>query len=124
MTTIELLIAIFGCAGFWTFVTELIKNRRSKEQKEKETRDLIKVVMDEYAAETIKKALEPVEASTLALSKDRLLHLCNKYLSDGTITAAQMDALNSLYKGYTLLGGNGTIKKLYEQVQEIDIEVE
>lgn len=112
MTTTQILITIFGCAGFWTFATEVWKSRTSKEKKQEEMRKMVC------------EAIKPIEQSSLALSKDRLLHLCNTYLKDGCITTAQLESLNTLYEAYVQLGGNGTIKRLYEEVLEMKVEVE
>ena len=53
----------------------------------------------------------------------RLVQLCKGFLSQGYITAAQMEQLSEFYKLYTGLGGNGQAKMYYEKAVALPLKV-
>ena len=93
--TETIVIAIFGSTGLWTLINNLIASHKSKRSVEK-------------------KAL-------LALLHDKLYYLCQHFISKGSITADELENLEYLYKPYSSLGGNGTCKRLYEEVLRLPI---
>lgn len=56
------------------------------------------------------------ENAILAILRDRLLHLCNKYLEAGAIDIYEEESFSKLYEAYTNLGGNSFIKELRDKV--------
>lgn len=56
------------------------------------------------------------DAAILAILRDRLLHLCNKYLEAGEIDIYEEESFSKLYEAYTDLGGNSFIKELRDKV--------
>ena len=58
------------------------------------------------------------------IQHDRLLTLCRHYLTEGEIGVEDLENLEGLYNSYKGLGGNGTIKKLYERIQNLRIKDE
>lgn len=60
-----------------------------------------------------------LELAVLAILRDRLLHLCNKYIADGEIGIREEEAFTKLYEAYTSLGGNSFVKDLYATVTEL-----
>lgn len=60
-----------------------------------------------------------LEKAVLAILRDRLLHLCNKYIAEGEIGLREEEAFTKLYEAYTSLGGNSFVKDLYATVIEL-----
>lgn len=56
------------------------------------------------------------DTAILAILRDRLLHLCNKYLEAGCIDIYEEESFSKLYEAYTKLGGNSFIKELRDKV--------
>ena len=59
----------------------------------------------------------------IASYRFRLVQLCKGFLSQGYITAAQMEQLSEFYKLYTGLGGNGQAKMYYEKAVALPLKV-
>lgn len=90
-----------------TIIVALIEVRASKARKnEKEAR----------------KKSEAVEDGVLALLRDRIIERYNHYMEQGYIPIYGMDNVNKMYKAYHDLGGNGTITKLVEELDELPTE--
>lgn len=92
---ITILLAIFGCTGFWQLILWLVQSRASKKSTEH-------------------KALT-------GLLHDRIFSLCNRYIDVGSITAEEYRNLLALYEPYQALGGNGTARALKEEVDRLPI---
>lgn len=89
----EIILAVIGSSALFSFVEFLITRR-----------------------DTHKSTLEN---AILALLRDRLLHLCNKYMNAGEIDIREEESLCKLYEAYTGLGGNSFIGELYNSVMEL-----
>lgn len=85
-----LIIAIVGSQALFSFIQFLIVRHDAKRS----------------AADT----------AILAILRDRLLHLCNKYLEAGVIDIYEEESFSKLYEAYTKLGGNSFIKELRDKV--------
>lgn len=85
-----LIIAIVGSQALFSFIQFLIVRHDAKRS----------------AADT----------AILAILRDRLLHLCNKYLEAGAIDIYEEESFSKLYEAYTNLGGNSFIKELRDKV--------
>lgn len=86
----DIIIAIFGCLGFWELVRYLIESRRKK-----------------------KSALEQ---ATLALLHETIYPLLEEAVLRGNVGIEEFDRIDNLYQPYTRLGGNGTVRRRYELV--------
>lgn len=91
MTTIVL--AIFASTGFWTFLQNLIANRKKKKT--------------------------PQEEMILALGRDRLLHLSKSYMSKGYIPDDEFDTFKMMGEAYIAMDGNSTTKRKYLEAKEL-----
>lgn len=86
----SVLIAIFGSTGLWSFIA----NRRNKH--DAKTRLLI------------------------GLAHDRIIYLGTTYIERGYITADEYENLHDyLYLPYAENGGNGSAKRVMEQVKAL-----
>lgn len=93
--TTSIILAIVGAGGFWTllqFVIQKLLERRSAQH-----------------------------AAVLGLLHDRVYHICHRIIEQESVTTEEYDNLKYLYEPYVKLGGNGTAKKLKEQVDKLDI---
>lgn len=80
-------VGIFASSGFWMFV--LAKNNK-------------RTAADDML---------------LGLGHDRIVYLCLKYIGRGWISQDEFENLNEyLYTPYLALGGNGSAKKLMDEV--------
>lgn len=86
----SVLIAIFGSTGLWSFIA----NRRNKH--DAKTRLLI------------------------GLAHDRIIYLGTKYIERGYITPDEYENLHDyLYVPYAENGGNGSAKRVMENVKQL-----
>lgn len=93
----QVVLAIFGSVGFWTFINTLISSRKEKK------------------SETAKMLL--------GLGHDRIYELANSYISRGYISADEYENLSKyLYEPYKALGGNGTAERLMSEVNKLPIK--
>ena len=59
------------------------------------------------------------------LGHDRILYLGESYVKRGDITRGEYENLHDyLYKPYIALGGNGTAKKIMEEVEKLPLNKE
>lgn len=124
-TIVTVVVAIFASTGFWTF----INNRMSrKDQKEDETAKFKKwrEGADKYhedVKESIDKFKEQMDLQSemlMGLGHDRILQLGEKYIAQGSITLEEYEDLDKyLYRPYAALGGNGTAKKIMEEIKAL-----
>jgi hypothetical protein len=92
---ITLIVAVFGCTGFWQFLMWFIQHLLSKKSVQH-------------------KAL-------LAILQDRIYWLCSKYIDRGSITKEELRVLLQMYEPYIDMGGNGVAKSLKEEVDNLPI---
>lgn len=92
---IAIIAAIFGSAGFWTFLNTRIDKRGKN--KSAGTKML------------------------LGLGHDRVYELCQVYIHEGHLSQYEYENLMYLYKPYKELGGNGTAERLVEEVKKLPI---
>ena len=93
---VAIILAILGSNGLWAVVNSILTNRRKKKSVERQ--------------------------AMLALLHDRLYRLCQSYIKQGYVKVDQLDNLMYLWKPYEGLGGNGTGKKLYDQVLQLPLK--
>ena len=62
-----------------------------------------------------------IKNGVLALLHDRLYQACSHYIEMNCITPAEMRNLEKMYNAYRALGGNGTIKEMYERCMNLPI---
>jgi hypothetical protein len=93
---VAIILAILGSNGLWAVVNSVLTNRRKKKSVERQ--------------------------AMLALLHDRLYRLCQSYIKQGYVKVDQLDNLMYLWQPYEGLGGNGTGKKLYDQVLQLPLK--
>lgn len=86
---IPILVAFLG-SGVWTFLMEMIKLRSEKSSAEKKM--------------------------LLGLGHDVLYQRLSHYIERGYIELSEFENVEYVFRPYIGLGGNGTIKVLYEEV--------
>lgn len=107
MDTWTIILSIFGAVlgsnGLWAY----LQYRREKKDEERRKKEA------EESAET--KML-------LGLGHDRIIHLCMKYIERGWISSDEHeDLMKYLYEPYVKLKGNGTAKRLVEEVNRLPV---
>ena len=103
MNTSEIIVAIFASTGFWAVVNTAIQSVINNRKKEDETMKLLK-------------------EADVALLHDKIYRECSKALRDGEISADAYHNISCLVNPYFKLGGNGTGRKLWDDVQELPIK--
>lgn len=90
---ITVICAVFASGGFWALIQKL------SEKKDAKTKMI------------------------LGLGHDRVIFLCKEYINQGYISADDYENLyDYLYKPYEMMGGNGSAKRLMDQVQKLPIK--
>ena len=91
-TAVTIICSVFASSGVWTILL------RKSERKDGKTKMLI------------------------GLGHDRIMTLCSKYISRGYITKDEYeDLITYLWSPYESLGGNGSAKRMLEEVQKLPI---
>ena len=89
---ITIVIAVLGSSGLWAFI------QRKTDSKDARTRMLI------------------------GLGHDRIMQLGVSYIERGYITKDEFENLHDyLYKPYEMIGGNGSAKRVMEEVQRLPL---
>lgn len=95
-TIVVLVCAVFASTGFWTLINNIWQTRNKK--KSDETKML------------------------MGLAYDRILTLAACYIGRGSITAEEYHDLDRyLYEPYRNMGGNGTAKRMMQEVSKLPI---
>ena len=99
---ITLIVAMFASTGFWAFARTVYEPRceKKREAKNKVNPELI---------DDIRKAL-------LGVMHTMIFSLGHEYLAQDEITLEQYDNFFVLYNPYEKLGGNGTGKRLKDEI--------
>lgn len=97
MHTLEIfatiICSVFASSGFWMLMQKLADKKDAKTQ------------------------------MILGLGHDRIVHLCKFYITQGWISTDDFENLyDYLYKPYEAMGGNGTAKKLMDEVSNLPIK--
>lgn len=91
-TAVTILVTLLGSAGFWGF----LEARRKKN--DANTRLLV------------------------GIAHDRITYLGMKYVERGSITRDEYENLNDyLFEPYTAAGGNGSAKRVMEEVKKLPL---
>lgn len=87
---VTLAVAVFGSTGFWTWITTRNRKRSAEDR------------------------------LLLGLAYDKILWQCNKYITQGHISAREYNELEKyMFEPYQELGGNGTAAKLMDEVRRL-----
>ena len=91
----KLIMAIIASSGVWTLIQTLVMRRLQK---------------DDASNQALKSLL-----------RDAIFRRCEKALSNGEVSIEELENINGLYQPYKELGGNGTAKKLIEDVNDLEV---
>lgn len=90
---ITIIVAAFGSTGLWSLISKRM------EKKDVRTRML------------------------LGLGHDRIINLCMMYIDRGWISQSEFENLHKyLYRPYEEMGGNGTAKRLMDEVKKLPVK--
>ena len=90
---LQILIAVLASSGFWTLITKLTDRKDSKNQ------------------------------MLVGLAHDRILYLGMTYVERGYITQDEYENLHDyLYVPYEKMGGNGSAKRVMNEVEKLPIK--
>lgn len=97
--TITAIGAVLACSGFWSYLIKRLERRITKVKKnELETKVLV------------------------GLGHDRIVYLGKAYIRRGYITSDEYENLvEYLYKPYKEIGGNGSAKRIMQEVEKLPI---
>lgn len=93
----KMILAIIASSGVWTLIQTLVMRKLQED-------------------DSSKQALK-------SLLRDAIYRRCEKALTDGEVSISELENINGLYIPYHELGGNGTAKKLIEEVNDLHTEV-
>lgn len=91
-TLTAILLTLLASSGFWAFVMAFLDKKSAKNK------------------------------MLLGLGHDRIMSLGMSYVAKGVITQSEYENLNKyLYEPYKKMGGNGTAKRLMDEVNKLKI---
>lgn len=92
----EILLGVFACTGFWTFLQNWLQGRNKKHNAEQKL--------------------------LLGIAYKVILDMCHEHLEKGEIDADDYKEISHyLFEPYKDLGGNGTAQRLVEEVDKLPI---
>lgn len=102
MSTTAIWVAIFTCTGFWTglfqFLTNVYNKKRTKQ--------------------------DATTRMILGIANKIICESCQEYIARGDITTEEYEDLKKyLCEPYFELGGNGTVERLFKEVDQLPIKV-
>lgn len=89
---------ILASNGLWDFLKTFVKSKRKRKN--------------------------PQELMMLALGRDRLLHLCKKYIKLGYIPQDEYESFVELGDAYLKMHGNSIVKHLLDRAKKLPIKIE
>lgn len=93
----DIALMIFGCTGLWK---------------------ILEMLLDRFMRRNDNKA-----KMLLGLGHDRIVFLGTQYIKRGYVTKDEFENLHDyLYIPYTKLGGNGTARKVMEDVKKLPLK--
>lgn len=93
---LQIVLAVIGSSGIWAGLWALIQKKLEKKSAK--------------------------SRMILGLGHDRIIWLCQKYISRGWITKDEYEDLHDyLYLPYKDMGGNGTAKRLMAEVDRLPV---
>lgn len=92
---VTLAVAVFGSTGFWSWIQSRNRKRSAEDR------------------------------LLLGLAYDKIIWNCNKFISQGHISAQEFNELDRyMFQPYQEMGGNGTAKKLMDEVRNLPTKEE
>lgn len=64
-----------------------------------------------------------IENAVQSLLRDRLIDKYRHYKSVGEMTILDKENIDHLYNEYLNLGGNGTVKELFDDLKDVEIKI-
>ena len=96
-TLVTILLALIGSAGFWGYLDARRARREKKDNKKNANTRLL-----------------------VGMAHDRIIFLGMKYVERGFITKDEYENLNDyLFEPYAAAGGNGSAKRVMEEVRKL-----
>lgn len=102
-----LIVALFASTGFWTFCKAVYEHRCEKKKAAENQ-------VSHEMVDSLRKAL-------LGVMHTMIFSLGNEYVARGELTLDEYDNFKVLYDPYAELGGNGTGKKLMQEIDKLKI---
>lgn len=81
---------------------------------------VLKKVYSDFKKEKTEQNI--LKEGMVALLHNSLFRNCEQYIAKGEITVNELDNLETLYKSYHALGGNGTGTALYERCKSLSLK--
>lgn len=98
-TLVTILLALIGSAGFWGYLDARRARREKKNDKKNANTRLL-----------------------VGMAHDRIIFLGMKYVERGFVTKDEYENLNDyLYEPYAAAGGNGSAKRVMEEVRKLPL---
>ena len=109
----DILLVMLACSGFWAVLQVIVARWIAKKEKEEEAGRITRAEFDLHT-----RAL-------CGLLYGELRKRCTYYLEQGEISVDDLKELRKYYfEPYDASGGDGTIKGLFERVEELPIKKE
>jgi len=124
-TVITIIVALLGGSGIWTLIQFYLNAKRedAKEIRENKLGKLVDAVNEiAKSVNHINERLDVNGEITLSLCRDKLNHLCNKYLKEGVVYGSELVAFKELGKAYLSCGGNTEVAEKFKACEDLDVD--
>ena len=145
-TALQILLTIVGSSALFGFVQFLITRKDNRDDKLKALEEKLKKRLEEReftgknrylehkeailnlsagidkivaSVETNQNTIEVMASGMVGMMHNTILYTSQPILDRGAVTYEELETLNSLYKPYAALGGNGACKRRMEDVNKL-----
>lgn len=101
-------------AALLGYIVWLLKEQKNQKKIDKEERDT--------RIEAEKQLREKNSRGTMLLLRVQLIEYHDKYMELGEIPSYAYDNFNDMYDVYHSLGGNGMVKKMKQEIEELHLK--
>lgn len=102
----------------------ILKRFNDRLNEEKKEQEILNRKIDEQnrkREEALQELVMSLKDGVLAILHDRLYQACSHHINCNCISPSEMRNLEKMYRAYSKLGGNGTIKEMYERCMNLPI---
>lgn len=114
---LTIILAIFGCGAFWSFIQFLVTRFDGKKKAMKELQEAVTKL--QHSMDTNNTNMDLQNEALKALAQDRIVWLCKEYIKQTWVSIDDYKSLKRMADSYRALGGNDLVKIYMDEVDKL-----
>lgn len=115
---LTIILAIFGCGAFWSFVQFLITRFDGKHKAMTELQNAVAKL--QKSVDGIDGKLSLQDEALMSIAQDRIIWLGKEFIKQGWIAMDDLKNLRRMANAYKALGGNDLVKIVMDEVDKLE----